>query len=376
MIDLTSGNLVVSASTVANSTTTGALVVKGGVGIAGNAYIGNPYTAAVPTVVNRAGTGLSSLTQYFKLVVVTASGPSLPSTEVSFTSTSGGFTVNWTAVTGATAYRIWMTATSGQYGLGQAVYWQVSAPTTTLAIATGTGDSTGPGPINTADTSGLGTVNSTSITTGALVVSGGIGVTGNLYVGGNLVYSNLIITGTTVSTSTATGALTVAGGLGVVGNLYAGGNVILGSSTNSNLVANATTTSTSSTTGALVVKGGAGFAGNINIGGTTGLTGIKETVYTGGATTGTITPDATNGSIQTITLTGSITLNAFANPISGQSLSLIITQPAAGGPYTLTSSMLFAGGIKTLSTAASAVDMLSVSYISGTYYASLVKGFA
>jgi len=103
---------------------------------------------------------------------------------------------------------------------------------------------------------------------------------------------------------------------------------------------------------------------------------VRDTVYTGGSTTGTITPDCANGNVQTVTLTGSITFNAFANPVIGQSMTLIITQPASGGPYTLTSSMKFAGGVKTLSTAANAVDMLTVSYIGTTYYASLVTGFA
>jgi hypothetical protein len=103
---------------------------------------------------------------------------------------------------------------------------------------------------------------------------------------------------------------------------------------------------------------------------------VRDTVYTGGSTTGTITPDCANGNVQTVTLTGSITFNAFANAVSGQSMTMIITQPASGGPYTLTSSMKFAGGVKTLSTAANAIDMLTVSYIGTTYYASLVTGFA
>jgi hypothetical protein len=103
---------------------------------------------------------------------------------------------------------------------------------------------------------------------------------------------------------------------------------------------------------------------------------VRDTVYTGGATTGTITPDCANGDIQTITLTGNITFNAFNNPQPGQTMTLIITQPSSGGPYTLTSTMKFAGGLKTLSTANSAIDMLHVSYIGGTYYASLVLGYA
>jgi hypothetical protein len=105
-------------------------------------------------------------------------------------------------------------------------------------------------------------------------------------------------------------------------------------------------------------------------------TDARDVVYAGGSTTGTITPNAANGNVQTITLTGSITLNAFASPVSGQSITMIIKQPVTGGPYTLTSTMLFAGGAKTLSTGASATDMLTISYIGTTYYASLVTGFA
>ena len=101
-----------------------------------------------------------------------------------------------------------------------------------------------------------------------------------------------------------------------------------------------------------------------------------EYVYTGGSTTGTITPDAANGTIQSITLTGSITFNAFGTPLAGQTITMIIKQPASGGPYTLTSTMLFAGASKTLSTAANAVDILSVTYDGTNYWASLSKGYA
>jgi hypothetical protein len=110
----------------------------------------------------------------------------------------------------------------------------------------------------------------------------------------------------------------------------------------------------------------------------TGRTVIKdltETIYTSGSTTGTITPDVANGTVQKITLTGSITFNAFANPVAGQSLTLIITNSAAGG-LTLTSTMKFSSASKTLSTGASAIDIMTVFYDGSTYYASLAKGFA
>lgn len=101
---------------------------------------------------------------------------------------------------------------------------------------------------------------------------------------------------------------------------------------------------------------------------------IRETVaaLTYGAT---ITPNAADGSIRTITLTGNVTFSAFTSPVSGQTITLIITQDGTGS-RTLTSTMKFAGGSKTLSTAANAIDILTVSYIGTTYYASLVKGYA
>ena len=122
------------------------------------------------------------------------------------------------------------------------------------------------------------------------------------------------------------------------------------------------------------------FTGAVVAGASTTVKDVRDTVYAitsgSGTSSGTITPDCANGNVQTVTLTGSITFNAFSNPVSGQSMTIIITQPSSGGPYTLTSSMKFANGAKTLSTAANAVDMLTVSYIGSTYYASLITGFA
>ena len=106
------------------------------------------------------------------------------------------------------------------------------------------------------------------------------------------------------------------------------------------------------------------------------LTNYKETIYTGGTATGTITPSVANGNVQSITLSGSITLNALGTPETGDSMTLIVKQPASGGPYTLTSSMLFAGGTKTLSTTANAIDIISVLYDGTTYWASLSTNFS
>jgi hypothetical protein len=136
-------------------------------------------------------------------------------------------------------------------------------------------------------------------------------------------------------------------------------------------------TNSGTNSGTIVMTQGANTNISITPNGT-GQTVVKnleyqEYVHALGTTSGTITPNAANGNIQTVTLSGNITINAFTSPVSGQTITLIITTGGTG--RTLTSSMLFAGGSKTLSTT-STVDILTMSYIGTTYYASLVKGYA
>lgn len=119
--------------------------------------------------------------------------------------------------------------------------------------------------------------------------------------------------------------------------------------------------------------------GNVNIQPDgTGQTVVKnieynENIYSLGTTSGTIAPDVANGNVQTITLNGNLTLNAFTNPVAGQSLTLIINTGGTG--RTLTSTMKFSGASKTLSTT-STTDIITVFYDGTNYWASLAKGFA
>jgi hypothetical protein len=102
----------------------------------------------------------------------------------------------------------------------------------------------------------------------------------------------------------------------------------------------------------------------------------NEGVIAGGSTgAATITPNAAAGTIYNYTLTGNITLSTLTNAVAGTGMTIILTQDATGN-RTLTSTMKFLGGIKTLSTAANAIDIMSVFYDGTTYYASLGKGFA
>ena len=101
---------------------------------------------------------------------------------------------------------------------------------------------------------------------------------------------------------------------------------------------------------------------------------LRETIATV-TYAATITPNVANGTVQKVTLTGNVTFSAFGTPVTGQSLTLIITQDATGS-RTLTSTMKFSGASKTLSTAANAIDIMTVFYDGTNYYASLAKGFA
>lgn len=135
-----------------------------------------------------------------------------------------------------------------------------------------------------------------------------------------------------------------------------------------------------------------GFSGPINgtVGATTPAAGTFTTLtantsaslkaitegalYDLGTTGGTLAPNVANGNVQKVTLNSALTINAFTSPVAGQSLTLIIY---GGTAYTsITSTMKFAGGIKTLTGTAGCIDILSVYYDGTNYFASLGKGFA
>jgi len=108
----------------------------------------------------------------------------------------------------------------------------------------------------------------------------------------------------------------------------------------------------------------------------------KETVHT--LTTdsaGSINIDPADGPIQKITLDQSVTFTGFQNEADGQSVTLILEQDTTGN-HTFSeglasdSAMIFAGGEQTLSTTGSSVDIMSILYFGGVYYASLSTNFS
>lgn len=105
------------------------------------------------------------------------------------------------------------------------------------------------------------------------------------------------------------------------------------------------------------------------------LTGYTESVTALLGITATFAPDISTSTIQRFSVDTNFTFNGFTNPIAGQSGTFIITQDTNGSRL-MSSTMLFAGGMKTLSTAPGATDIISVFYDGVNYYASLTTGYA
>jgi len=105
------------------------------------------------------------------------------------------------------------------------------------------------------------------------------------------------------------------------------------------------------------------------------LKAVAETVYDwGSVAAGTHTPNVNSGTVHKMLLTGNVTINALANVTTGSNATLILTQDSTGTRL-LSSTMKFAAGNKTLSTAATSTDIISVFYDGSTYWASLTRGF-
>lgn len=245
------GNAYIIFENTKNSTssTTGAAVFNGGAGFAKNVYVGKLLRVEDATNSTSSTTGCAVYTGGVGI------GKSLNVGSGSY----GGIPLRVVSADGYDQIRI--AAGSGQNTLIRATesgaMHLCSANGSTLHLNLMPGDiSFGPvrtsGPVtDTNDTE------STSKTTGSMILAGGLGVGKNLYMGGNL-----RVESTTASTNTTSGAVVVSGGCGIGGAVYTGGIVRITDAT----------ASTSPSTGALVITGGCGVQGSVNIAGLLGST--------------------------------------------------------------------------------------------------------
>jgi hypothetical protein len=220
------GSLSLVSGTSATSTSTGDLVVSGGVGIGDNLYVKKTIYSGGLEVLTTASLGTGGV-----------------GVSAIYAGTDTAVSSNYGAVT------IWNTSTL------QSITNRGSTTTNAIYIAN--------------------TTTSNDTASGALTVTGGVGIGGNLYVANtSFVAGAQIITtatiglfavssltaGTDTAISTSTGNITVwnTGTLQSITNR--------GSTTTNAITITNTTTSVSTSTGALQVAGGAGIAGDVYIG--------------------------------------------------------------------------------------------------------------
>ncbi len=127
----------------------------------------------------------------------------------------------------------------------------------------------------------------------------------------------------------------------------------------------------------VTLDGAQTITGAKEITGTTTLGPYRESVYAGGNTGTSVTPDAENGPVQNFTANNNFTLNLPTNFAAGSNLTLIITQDATGSrTMTPNAAYKFANGIKTNSETANAVDIMTIYYDGSVYLCSLLRNFS
>ena len=204
-----SGNTVFLSNTNSTSSTSGAVQIVGGLGVSGNIYVGTGLSVAGSVTLR---SGISStggapiyITSGTNLTTPEPGAIEFDGSYLYFTPSSvrkqiSNIALSGSAPTGASAGDFWWDAANGVLKIYYDSYWV---------------DTTGTD-VYTAITSQVLTINdttnSTSSTSGALVVAGGIGVSGNLNIGSGLGVSGLTTltyTSERLSTKTsATGTIT------------------------------------------------------------------------------------------------------------------------------------------------------------------------
>ena len=273
---------------------TGAVVIKGGLGVAGNISVGG--------IISGGNVSLNTTDGHLELgeVDLYANGAIYGNirtpAQTSITSVGAltGLTMAGNVVAGL-SNQYWIgdiTApflrvySSGFYGPLVGLVSTAAQPTiTSLGTLSGL---TVQGTTLLGDVSSnvvvVGTTASTNTTTGALVVRGGVGVAGALNItGAGDVSANIgTLFAGNISTNANLGAYQTYANANVVaiqsnlGAFQTYANTKIGTNTNSNLVVVATTPGTSTTDAALIVRGGAGVAGAVFAGGNVVITSTDE----------------------------------------------------------------------------------------------------
>jgi hypothetical protein len=278
-VSILNGNVVAASTEASTDTTTGALVVKGGLGVAGDIY------ASSATISGAVYAGSFNALTYINIEDSTNS----------YLSTNQ-FDMGAPAAESLLSFNISSTYGAGDPGTSQLFLKSTSNGTTITKHMLAKPDS-----IEFLNPTLLTSIGPKLTTTSLDFYNPSSELVSTLNSTGFIHNGNITANSNAVSTSTTTGALVVKGGAGITGRLFVGGNTVIAN----------TTTSTSTTTGALVVTGGVGIGGNLNVAGNVfHQSAVYETFSNITNTGGNLTCDLNNGSLFNVT---SLTANVTAN---------------------------------------------------------------
>ncbi len=301
----TKGQILIDETTDSTSTTTGAIAISGGIGIAKNTYLGSSLILQSGTLASEihfnepsgSGTNYTGFKAQAQVRDVNYTLPNADGTSGQVLSTNGAGGLSWAtdANTGVTAH----SALTGLNADDHAQYFLLAGRSTGTV---GTGSTASGGSLILRSTSNASkgqvifdeTTDSSSSSTGAIKIDGGVGIAKNLYVGSSVSVTgaitadaltgvlrgiNGVITGNTahsvlngLTADDHTNYFYLPGrstGTVATGSTASGGSLILRSTSNvtkGQILIDEVTDSSSTTTGALAISGGVGIAKNLYTG--------------------------------------------------------------------------------------------------------------
>jgi hypothetical protein len=360
----TSNAVSITNTTTSTGTNSGALIVMGGVGIAGNLYVGGTITANIVTIQYTTVTTTLVVTDD---VISTYNSTASTGTTTGALTVTGGVGIGGTVYIGNTSYvagaQILTTATLSLYGV------------TKLTAGTDTAISTSTGAVTIWDTSTLqsvtnrgstttnaisitSTATSTGTSTGALTVAGGVGIGDNLYVANTsyiagaqiLTTASIVNFGVTKLTAGTDTAISTSTGVITIWNTSTLQTITSRGSTTTNAISiTSTATSTGTTTGALTVIGGVGIGGSLYVANTSYIAGAQilttATLSSYGVTSITAGTDtAISTSTGAVTIWNTSTLQSVTNRGSTTTNAISITSTATS-TGTTTGALIVVGGV-------------------------------
>ena len=335
---LTSSGVVdITNSTASTTTTTGALKVVGGVGIGGALNVGGNITGTLATAAQPNITSVGTLTS-LSTGSITLNGTLITATAADINSLQGSSGAQSSYITGitegtASASKALVVDTNKDItGIRNLTATNLTGTLQTAAQANITSVGTLTGLTSSGAVSITNATASSSILTGALVVTGGVGIGGASYIGGSV-----RVNSSSISSSSVSGALVVNGGVGIGNNLNVALAVVAGLSGVSGAVGN-------STSGIQFRTGATSY--------TTGYTGtLASTVFSSFArptwlasTAGTVTTEASTVYIENSPLAGTnMTItNAYALCINAGVTALKDTTASSS---TTSGALIVTGGV-------------------------------